>query len=164
MIDLTGFVPRHVSFAIACLLLPFASARAAGAPASAAPSAVPPVPAAQARTFVIVHGAWGGGWAFRDVDRLLTADGHSLAARCFKPHGEAAKRAVIIACALGVPQSFYARYATWLTQQGCVAYTFDWRGMGESAPDNLRHYRAKLIDWALQDAPAMMELVAQRHP
>ena len=29
-------------------------------------------------TFVIVHGAWGGGWAFREVDRLLTADGHKV--------------------------------------------------------------------------------------
>jgi pimeloyl-ACP methyl ester carboxylesterase len=27
-------------------------------------------------TFVIVHGAWGGGWAFREVERLLRADGH----------------------------------------------------------------------------------------
>jgi len=32
-------------------------------------------------TYVIVHGAWGGGWAFREVDRLLTADGH----RVFRP-------------------------------------------------------------------------------
>lgn len=38
----------------------------------------PPPPATPARTFVIVHGAWGGGWAFREVDRLLTADGHQV--------------------------------------------------------------------------------------
>jgi len=29
-------------------------------------------------TFVIVHGAWGGGWAFKEVDRLLTADGNKV--------------------------------------------------------------------------------------
>ena len=29
-------------------------------------------------TYVIVHGAWGGGWAFREVDRLLTARGHAV--------------------------------------------------------------------------------------
>jgi pimeloyl-ACP methyl ester carboxylesterase len=29
-------------------------------------------------TYVIVHGAWGGGWAFRQVDSLLTADGHKV--------------------------------------------------------------------------------------
>jgi pimeloyl-ACP methyl ester carboxylesterase len=27
-------------------------------------------------TYVIVHGAWGGGWAFQKVDRLLSAEGH----------------------------------------------------------------------------------------
>ena len=30
------------------------------------------------KTFVIVHGAWGGGWAFREVDRLLRAEGHTV--------------------------------------------------------------------------------------
>ena len=30
------------------------------------------------RTFVIVHGAWGGGWAFREVDQLLTSDGNKV--------------------------------------------------------------------------------------
>ena len=29
-------------------------------------------------TYVIVHGAWGGGWAFREVERLLRADGHAV--------------------------------------------------------------------------------------
>jgi pimeloyl-ACP methyl ester carboxylesterase len=32
-------------------------------------------------TVLIVHGAWGGGWAFREVDALLTADGY----RVFRP-------------------------------------------------------------------------------
>lgn len=27
------------------------------------------------KTIVLVHGAWGGGWAFREVDRELTSDG-----------------------------------------------------------------------------------------
>lgn len=30
------------------------------------------------KTFVIVHGAWGGGWAFREVDDLLTTSGHKV--------------------------------------------------------------------------------------
>lgn len=32
----------------------------------------------QKLTFVIVHGAWGGGWAFKEVERLLRADGHTV--------------------------------------------------------------------------------------
>jgi pimeloyl-ACP methyl ester carboxylesterase len=31
-----------------------------------------------ATTYVIVHGAWGGSWAFRQVDSLLTARGHTV--------------------------------------------------------------------------------------
>jgi pimeloyl-ACP methyl ester carboxylesterase len=37
-----------------------------------------PLPRSQKFTYVIVHGAWGGGWAFREVDRLLSADGHKV--------------------------------------------------------------------------------------
>ena len=33
---------------------------------------------AEGKTYVIVHGAWGGGWAFREVDDLLTAHGHKV--------------------------------------------------------------------------------------
>jgi pimeloyl-ACP methyl ester carboxylesterase len=33
------------------------------------------------RTYVIVHGAWGGSWDWRTVDSLLTAQGH----RVFRP-------------------------------------------------------------------------------
>ena len=96
---------------------------------------------------------------------ILTDDGHMLAGRCFRPHGGVnVRRAVIIACALGVPQTFDERYASWLVQQGCVVYTFDWRGMAQSAPPSLVGYKAKLVDWARHDAPAVMELVAQRHP
>lgn len=29
-------------------------------------------------TYVIVHGAWGGGWSHKEVDRLLTADGNKV--------------------------------------------------------------------------------------
>lgn len=31
-----------------------------------------------AATYVIVHGAWGGGWAFKEVDRLLSEQGHEV--------------------------------------------------------------------------------------
>ncbi|MBP8191605.1 MAG: alpha/beta hydrolase, partial [Aquabacterium sp.] len=73
-------------------------------------------------------------------------------------------RAVILAPALGVPQTFYKRYAQWLADQACVVYTFDWRGMGQSAPTSLKGYRAKLTDWAQLDAPALMNAVADAHP
>lgn len=37
-----------------------------------------PQPAQQRTTYVIVHGAWGGGWDWRGVDSLLVANGHRV--------------------------------------------------------------------------------------
>ena len=37
--------------------------------------AMPNPPKAAPRTYVIVHGAWGGGWAFRRVEVLLRVRG-----------------------------------------------------------------------------------------
>lgn len=97
---------------------------------------------------------------------LRTEDGHKLVARCYRPAdvAVAVRRVVIIGPALGVPQTFYERYASWLADHGCAVYTLDWRGMGLSAPPDLRTYRAKLIDWPLQDAPAIMKHAVSQHP
>jgi predicted alpha/beta hydrolase len=56
---------------------------------------------------------------------LHTDDGHTLAARCYRPAdvAVAVQRVVILAPALGVPQTFYERYARWLSGHGCVVYT-----------------------------------------
>jgi pimeloyl-ACP methyl ester carboxylesterase len=35
-------------------------------------------PASDSRTYVIVHGAWGGGWDWRAVDSMLTQRGHRV--------------------------------------------------------------------------------------
>jgi pimeloyl-ACP methyl ester carboxylesterase len=43
-------------------------------PTAAAPTLVND----QSSTFVIVHGAWGGGWDWKHVDHLLTADGNTV--------------------------------------------------------------------------------------
>jgi len=60
----------HCSLAVALLSAPLARA---------ADTASTPEPVSNGKfTYVIVHGAWGGGWAFKEVDRLLTADGHKV--------------------------------------------------------------------------------------
>jgi pimeloyl-ACP methyl ester carboxylesterase len=43
------------------------------------PSTAAPAPVKQQQTtYVIVHGAWGGGWDWKHVDHLLTADGNTV--------------------------------------------------------------------------------------
>jgi pimeloyl-ACP methyl ester carboxylesterase len=61
--------PSLVRVAIAGLVL------AVGAASTAAWAEAP---AKSGRTYVIVHGAWGGSWAFRRVAELLEARGHAV--------------------------------------------------------------------------------------
>jgi pimeloyl-ACP methyl ester carboxylesterase len=45
---------------------------------------------AQKPTYLIVHGAWGGGWAFKQVDALLTAQGSEVYRPSLTGQGERA--------------------------------------------------------------------------
>ena len=40
------------------------------------------------KTFVLVHGAWGGGWVWRRVDDLLQKRGHRVFASTLTGQGE----------------------------------------------------------------------------
>jgi pimeloyl-ACP methyl ester carboxylesterase len=61
---------RLVLALLAGAALVVSSARLAAADSTVAPT--------EGKHFVIVHGAWGGGWAFREVEKLLRAEGHQV--------------------------------------------------------------------------------------
>lgn len=94
---------------------------------------------------------------------IATPDGHNLHARVFSPVGRA-HRAVLITCAMGVPQRFYEAFSTWLATQGVAVMTFDWRGTGASAPRHLRGFQASIEDWAAKDLPAVVSAFKQHWP
>ena len=90
-------------------------------------------------------------------------DGHRLAAYRFDPAGPA-KGNVIIAAAMAVPQSFYAAFARYLAACGYTAWTFDYRGIGESLTGSLRHVKADLSDWLTKDYDALLHQVSELSP
>jgi predicted alpha/beta hydrolase len=65
---------------------------------------------------------------------------------------------------MGVPQSFYARFAAWLADHGIVTVTFDYRGMGLSRRGSLRHVAADIVTWAEQDTAAVLAALEARAP
>jgi predicted alpha/beta hydrolase len=95
--------------------------------------------------------------------KIKATDGHELAARVYEPEGTV-QRAVLIASAMGVPQRFYEAYATWLTRHGIAVMSFDWRGMGDSAPRQLRGFKASITDWATKDLAAVVDVFCARWP
>ena len=60
-------IDRRSAMAMVAAMLPACTARAQG-----------PSPGSQPRTYVLVHGAYGGGWVWRDVASALAAFGHHV--------------------------------------------------------------------------------------
>lgn len=63
---------------------------------------------------------------------------------------------VVLAAAIGVPQTFYSAFAEWLAARGMVVTTFDYRGHAASLHGPLREAKADLVDWA-QDCLAVAQ-------
>ncbi len=90
-----------------------------------------------------------------------TPDRRPLAARLHPAVG--APRAVaLIVPAMAVPQGYYAPFASWLAEHGYDVFTFDFRGIGDSAPPTLRGFDADILTWARQDCAAMLAFARTR--
>jgi len=79
----------------------------------------------------------------------------SAAANVFTP--------VLICPATGVPQRFYAAFATWLAEEGFDVLTIDYRGIGSSLREShVKQCRARKQDWGQLDMPAGVDWLRQR--
>ncbi|HSN73229.1 MAG TPA: hypothetical protein VLT59_17065, partial [Steroidobacteraceae bacterium] len=81
-------------------------------------------------------------------------DGQPLGATSFAATGDPPIATAVIAAAMGVPQTFYARFAGWLATRGIDALTFDYRGIGASRLISQRGREVTLLDWGRADLEA----------
>ena len=73
---------------------------------------------------------------------------------------------VLIAPAMGVPQSYYSKFATWLAERGYQVSTFDYAGMGKSLKASqlpLNKVSVDVLDWAA-DADWVLSALHDRAP
>jgi len=66
---------------------------------------------------------------------------------------------LLISAAMAVQQSFYHPIARYFQEIGYSVVTFDYRGLGTSAPASLRGFTATIGDWALRDQQGMMSWI-----
>ncbi|MBU6244365.1 MAG: alpha/beta fold hydrolase, partial [Actinomycetales bacterium] len=86
--------------------------------------------------------------------QLSAADGFPVMTRRFPAaHPQAV---IVVAGATGVPQGFYRRFAEYAAARGFDVITFDYRGIGESAPDSLRGFRMDYRDWGRLDLASVL--------
>ena len=88
---------------------------------------------------------------------ITTDDGATLAARIYRPKAdENCKGGVLISSGTGYPKEFYARFAAFGATRGYACMIYDYRGIGQSAPNDMRTCKADLLDWGTKDAPAAL--------
>lgn len=112
------------------------------------------------------HGEHGGSCAKSGGSEvsIRCVDGTRLVGEVFDPVGDPTATAVI-APATGVRASYYRRYAGFLARRGMRAVTFDYRGIGRSAPDHragLRRLRVRWHDWGVRDLDAVIRWAQER--
>ena len=90
---------------------------------------------------------------------LTATDGYVLSATRF-PTALPLRGRIVVAGATAVPQGFYRRVAEHAAARGYETLTFDYRGIGRSAPPTLKGFRMDLLDWAKLDLAAAVESMA----
>jgi predicted alpha/beta hydrolase len=94
----------------------------------------------------------------KEKKKIRTKDGRTIGATCYLPE-TANGKSMIIAPAAHVIQREYESFAIFFQQLGYTVITFDYRGVGESAPAKLKGFDAGLQQWAVQDADAVIRFV-----
>ncbi len=93
---------------------------------------------------------------------LQSTNGTPIAARFHEPPSTP-KAAVVIGGAMGVKQDYYAAFAQWLSAQGYLVASFDYRGMGDSQRGPLKALDADLFDWADDFDTVIAEAMRRAH-
>ncbi|HSR68415.1 MAG TPA: alpha/beta fold hydrolase [Acidobacteriota bacterium] len=91
---------------------------------------------------------------------IPAADGYPLAATLFLN----GRQWLIINSATGVKRGFYSKFASYLAEQGYSVVTYDYRGIGGSAPPSLRGSSARMSEWGELDFAGVMDWVERRKP
>ena len=87
---------------------------------------------------------------------LTAVDGYPISCRLYPALG-VAKGQLIVAGATGVGQQFYRRFAEYVSQQGFNVLTLDYRGVGDSAPNQLKGFQMDFADWGQLDLAAAVD-------
>ncbi len=86
-------------------------------------------------------------------------DEYPIAGVTFQPDSNPTQTVIVINSATAVPQRYYKPFATYIAEQGYTAVTYDYRGIGQSKPKELRGFKTMAHDWALQDMAGVVDWV-----
>ena len=94
---------------------------------------------------------------------IRTKDGCNIRMRVYAQEATQGKVILVGPSALAT-QAHYQEMALFLQSHGYAVITFDYRGVGLSAPNTLKGYRARLHQWAVQDIDAVIRYARNYFP
>ena len=99
----------------------------------------------------------------RSDSTIRTTDGTRIWISCYSP-GKSNGKVILVAPGIGLTHDYYHLFACFLRQYGYTVITFDYRGVGNSAPQKLSGYEATMYQWAVQDINAVTLYTKQHFP
>lgn len=89
---------------------------------------------------------------------ITAADGYQLSALYATPVGESIGN-IILSSATGIKKEFYINFSRYLVQNGYRVLLYDYRGIGESAPEDLRGSSSYMHEWGTLDMNAVLDFL-----
>lgn len=87
---------------------------------------------------------------------IYAADGYQLSALWFTPVNDSIGT-IVISSATGVKKEFYINFSNFLVQKGYTVLLYDYRGIGGSAPHNLKSLKSYMHEWGTKDMNAILD-------
>ncbi len=94
---------------------------------------------------------------------LKTADNFQLSISVFEPE-ISNQKILLINSATGVKQTVYYSFAKFFQDQGFTVVTYDYRGIGESKPKNLKDFDASMRIWGTVDFKTLTQFIQENYP
>lgn len=91
---------------------------------------------------------------------IPAADGYQLSG-LYGLTGKAVKGTAVVSGATGIRKEFYINFAHFLMDRGYDVLLFDYRGIGGSAPNDLRSSLIFMHDWGTKDMDAVIKYLVE---
>lgn len=94
---------------------------------------------------------------------LNTSDQIPLSVKVFEPNNSNGKL-LLINSATGVKQQIYFSFAKYLAENGFTVITYDYRGIGESKPEEMSGFKASMRIWGTIDFKTLTDFIQEQYP
>jgi len=92
----------------------------------------------------------------------MKTDSRKLSATLFE--GTGSNEVLVIASATGVKQSYYQKFAEFISKKNITVITFDYKGIGHSLNEPIKELTNNVTDWGKKDLESVLNYVIKNYP